>query len=198
MSDYTLKKIYPLPFNETYDNLSYDSEGLWSITHPKDANNISHQIYNIIKDEQAKIVDLTAGCGGNLISFCKYFKNITAVELDINRFEILQNNVNCYQFGDINLNLINGSCLDYLKNNSDKDNIYFIDPPWGGPNYKKNNNLELFLSNTSLPEIISMIAKNKLVVLKVPYNYNYHFIEEKYKLIDTLKIKNMIIIFCQT
>ena len=43
-----------------------------------------------------------------------------------------------------------------------------------------------------------MIAKNKLVVLKVPYNYNYHFIEEKYKLIDTLKIKNMIIIFCQT
>jgi hypothetical protein len=62
-----LKKIFPEPKNKNYNNLNYDEEGLWSITHPKEADLISKTIlkYNCYDD---KIIDLTAGCGGNLIS----------------------------------------------------------------------------------------------------------------------------------
>lgn len=194
MSDYILKKIYPQPDNTTYECLAYDSEGLWSITHPKEADMISQKIYEMDGNENTKVVDLTAGCGGNLISFCNYFKNIVGIEIDKKRFDILKNNMDCYNLENTNLDLINDDSIKYLQNNNE-NNIYFIDPPWGGPNYKKNSNLELFLSNTPLPEIIKMMSTNKLVVLKIPFNYNYEYIKTKYRLIDTIKIKNMIIIF---
>ena len=41
MNTNTLKKIFPEPINHNYNELKIDLEGLWSITHPKDANIIS-------------------------------------------------------------------------------------------------------------------------------------------------------------
>ena len=36
-----LKKIYPKPRDNNYELLNYDTEGLWSITHPQDADIMS-------------------------------------------------------------------------------------------------------------------------------------------------------------
>ena len=90
-----LRKIFPIVNN--YNNLNYDKEGLWSITHPKDADIISETIKEL-KNTNISILDMTAGCGGNTISFCKYFLNVTSIELNPDRFSILQNNMQVYGF----------------------------------------------------------------------------------------------------
>ena len=38
------KKIYPCPKDNNYEYLNYDNEGLWSITHPLEADSISEII----------------------------------------------------------------------------------------------------------------------------------------------------------
>ena len=183
-----LKKIFPKPSNNNYNKLNYDDEGLWSITHPNDADKISKTILKYTSN-QFKIVDLTAGCGGNLISFGKYFKNVTGIENNNDRFELLKNNVSCY---DYNINLINGNCCEYLQDDFD---IYFIDPPWGGPEYKFNNNLKLYLSSMELKKIIEIIPNNKYIVIKIPYNYNYEYITDNYQLLEVEKFNNIIILY---
>jgi len=192
MSNHILVKIYPKPKNNNYNNLSYDVEGLYSITHPSDADKISEKIINICNRQDINIIDTTAGCGGNLISFCKYFDNVTGIEINKNRFDILTKNIQCYGYKDTKIQLINDNCLKYFKHDYD---VFFIDPPWGGPKYKKNNNLKLYLSDMDISDILLLIAKNKLVVLKIPYNYNYKYIDEKYKIEHIMKLKNMIILF---
>ena len=129
-----LKKIYPKPLNNDYSNLNYDNEGLWSITHPDEANIISK---NILKyySKNNKIIDLTAGCGGNLLSFGKFFDNVVGIEFDKERYNILKNNISWYNY---NIKIFNDDCLNYLNNDYD---IFFLDPPWGGPEYKNSINM---------------------------------------------------------
>ena len=79
-----------------------------------------------------------------------------------------------------NINIINYDCIKYIYNDYD---IYFFEPPWGGPQYKKKDILELYLSNIELKNIIEMIPNKKLIVLKLPFNYDYNFIKEKYTLL---------------
>ena len=146
-----LKKIYPKPKNNNYNKLNYDNEGLWSITHPNEADIISKTIlkYNL---KESRVIDLTAGCGGNLLSFGKYFNNVVGIENDFNRYNILKNNISCYDF---NIKVYHDDCSNYL--NKDYD-VYFLDPPWGGPDYKFNENLKLYLSDVELIDAIDMIA----------------------------------------
>ena len=184
------KKIFPELKNNNYNDLMYDEEGLWSITHPEYSDSITKTILKYSSSD-SHIVDLTAGCGGNLISFGKYFNNVTGIEIDKNRFNILQNNINVY---NLNINLINDDCINYLDKNYD---IYFIDPPWGGPNYKYDNHLKLYLGDLEISDIINKIPKdeNKLIVLKIPYNYNYDYIKIKFNILSVEKYNNIIILY---
>ncbi len=169
----TLKKIFPEPSNGNYNGLKVDEEGLYSITHPKDADIISKTIIEILNKDQLHIIDLTAGCGGNMISFIKYFKFVTGIEIDKERFKILKENLD-----------------KYSKNNYD---IYFIDPPWGGPDYKNNPNIQLYLSNIKIEDFILTLPKNKLIVLKLPFNYNIE--NFKTNIIKKILINNILILF---
>ena len=64
------------------------------------------------------------------------------------------------------------------------DNIdcYFFDPPWGGPDYKTKQNLDLFLGDvridTFLSEVIARKNKPSYIVLKLPRNYNFQRLYE--------------------
>ena len=188
-----LKKIYPKPPEANYNNLKYDIEGLWSITHPEEADIISLNIVKLLEiynlpDES--IIDMTAGCGGNTLSFCKYFKKVIAVENNIDRYDILLNNLSCYNY--TNYVLIQSDSIECINDTYD---IFFIDPPWGGPDYKKIINLELYMSGVKLFDIINMIPYNKLIVLKLPFNYNTDELIQIFKLLLKLEIKNIIILY---
>lgn len=179
-SNEIIKKIFPVTDN--YSLLQYDEEGLWSITHPVDADKIS----NIIKRElgsNISIMDCTAGIGGNTISFSKFFNKVVSVEMNSNKFSLLKNNIECYLL--TNITLINDDCNNVNVN----CNCYFYDPPWGGPNYKNENSIRLKLGNKSLFEIVN---NKKNVFMKLPNNYDLEeFNNFNYKI---YKIKNYLLL----
>ncbi len=183
-----LKKIFPEPHNGLYEGLNIDNEGLYSITHPKEADIISQNIISIMGTNELNILDMTAGCGGNMISFAKYFNHATGIELNEERFNLLENNMKKYNYN--NYNIILGNSIDHINNDFD---VYYIDPPWGGPDYKKNKNLSITLSGIDLYDIILSIPKNKLIILKLPFNYNIDIF--KNNIIKQIKMNNINILF---
>jgi trimethylguanosine synthase len=186
MDNKIISKIFPESDNN--DLLKYDNEGLWSITLPDDADTISKILLNY---SNGTIFDGTAGIGGNTISFAKFFKKVCAFEIDKDRYNILQNNINVYNIN--NIELFNSDCLDYIQNIYD---LYFFDPPWGGHSYKYKINIRFNLGNMELNKIIKTIRKktNSIICFKLPNNYDINeFIEYNYTNIKINKY-NLIII----
>jgi len=169
------------PFNENFNKLKYDIEGLWSITLPNDADIISNIVFNNINDNNKIIIDAMASIGGNTISFSKFFKNIISIEINEKRYNILKNNLECYNI--YNVILINDNCINKL--NIDYD-IIFFDPPWGGPGYKSKKKINIKIDDYTLYDIIKIIKnknKNILIYFKLPYNYDVdEFNEFNYKI----------------
>lgn len=118
------------------------------------------------------LTDATAGNGGDTITFARLFKHVNAVEIDKAEFEVLKYNIERTIFD--NYTLYNE---DYLKIIGKlKQDIIYLDPPWGGPNYKFNNSMSLYISDTNIADIcidifISDIAK--LVAIKTPTNFAF-------------------------
>jgi predicted RNA methylase len=184
----TLKKIFPEPPKGNYTGLKYDDEGLYSITHPKDADIISKFIIELMHGNDLHIIDMTAGCGGNMISFIKNFSNVTGIEIDKHRFELLKDNLNKYKCNNYEI-----ICTDSKFYNNTNYDVYFIDPPWGGPDYKNNPNIQLYLSDIKIEDFIFSLPKNKLIVLKLPYNYNIDFFNNN--IIKKILINNIYVLF---
>jgi hypothetical protein len=175
-----LNKLFP---NVNFEKIQYDKEGLYSITHHDEADIISEIIINNFDNkENLKILDGTGGLGGNTISFSKFFKNVTSIELDKNRCDMLKNNIKLYNLN--NIKIINDDSIKFLLGNKENYDIYFFDPPWGGPDYKKIKNLRLKIGNYKLSELSDKISlNNKLLVFKLPFNYDFEeFSNFNYKL----------------
>ena len=175
-----LKKIFSSENCNNLTNLKYDSEGLWSITHPHSADLISSKIKLFEKTgiNIDIIYDSTAGIGGNTLSFAKYFKQVISVENDENRFLLLKNNIQNYTYN--NIELYNNDSIKLISTLKTRIDAVFIDPPWGGPNYKYEDDIEINMSNLNLTHICKLFNsyeyesnKIKLIVFKLPYNCNY-------------------------
>jgi len=203
-----IKKLFPSISNSNNNtnnnnninliNLKMDDVGKYSISLPKTANLITKIIkHHIEKNDNLNlnkliITDATAGIGGNTISFANNFFKVNAIEINKKRFDFLKNNINVYNFE--NVEIINSDYIKIMKTlNQD---IVFIDPPWGGRNYKNINLLNINLSGKSLESICQeMKHKTKLLVLKVPLNYNIKgMIKNINANIYQYKIKKMFIV----
>jgi 16S rRNA G966 N2-methylase RsmD len=157
--------------------IKMDSEALFSVTDQYTADKISNEIrkrIGLINDHPIKsIVDATACVGGNTISFAKHFESVHAVEMDSVRYSYLK--FNMALLGLNNVCVYHADILDFLDCLPSTD-VIFIDPPWGGPSYKSQEKLELFLSNVSLHLVCKSIALRgawKYVALKVPVNFDF-------------------------
>jgi predicted RNA methylase len=193
-----IDQYFPIKHNLNYNDLKIDDIGKYSITLPRKADAITKLILTYIKStsiaEHVTITDATAGVGGNVLSFCKYGINVNAVELDTERFEYLKHNVSKYEY---NVNLYNNNYLDIYE--TIKQDIIFIDPPWGGPEYKKSDEIILSLNDISLEDICNNIFIKKLAkltVLKLPYNYNLNHMKNKILCpFNIYNLKNILMIF---
>jgi 16S rRNA G966 N2-methylase RsmD len=216
-----IARVFPILKNSSqYTKLQIDEESFSFITIREIAELISKIICNHLlkynlNPQKIKIVDYTAGVGGNVLSFSKYFNQVYAIEICKNRSEYLENNINVY--GYKNISVINDSAITYQENRLIQDDInaIFIDPPWGGNDYKNIDNLQLKLDDTTIEELISDIFKkysdhylkispatiknnfidynnmnNKLIILKLPKNYD---IENLYNHIKKIKYPNFLI-----
>lgn len=197
-------RIFPVLKNfNNFSKIKIDDESFSYITIREIADMTSkiicyHLLQFNLNPQKIKIVDYTAGVGGNVLSFSKYFKNVYAVEICSKRAEFLQNNINIYGFK--NIDVINKCAIEFNFNDLIKVNptVVFMDPPWGGSNYKSNENLLLKLGTIGIEELIINICKqfsnyytelfksnpkektnnynNKFIVLKLPKNYDVEYL----------------------
>lgn len=191
-----IARIFPKMNNHLkYQQIKIDEESLTYITIREIADITSRIIMNYLlkynmNPNNVTIADYTAGVGGNVLSFAKYFKCVHAVELNKQREEYLKNNVDVYGFK--NIITYNTSCIEFNKHICDSElNVIFMDPPWGGENYKNVQELQIVLKDNdkeiTLEELLINIIenlkqtkhynkfdcyKNKFIFLKLPLNYN--------------------------
>ena len=62
-----------------------------------------------------------------------------------------------------------------------KQDCIFFDPPWGGPDYIKQDKIDLFLGELNIVDMIYKLFSNnkaKLIVLKAPKNFNVENLEK--------------------
>ncbi len=180
-----LKLIFPFEKNIDFNKLKLTSIGKYSFSKNLDSELITQKIIENLENlpNSLIITDATSGNGGNVINFTKHFKFVNAIELNKLNFSILENNIKVYNRKNIKLHNINYLYI-YRKLTQD---IIFIDPPWGGINYKLKTNISLFLDDINICNLIDELKKySKMIVLKVPINFNYI---ELFKIVKTNFIK---------
>jgi len=169
--DDLFKRFFPKDKNVNFKNLQLSNIGVYSITDPEKAQIISNIIkQNFSVNNNLVITDATSNMGGNTINFAKNFKHVNAVEIIKLHCDILKNNLTEYGL----INNVTIHCGDYLDliDNIEQD-IVFFDPPWGGKEYKKINNLNLYLDEINIIDICnSLIHKTKVIAIKVPFNFD--------------------------
>jgi hypothetical protein len=85
--------LFPNIKNVDLKKIKINEEGLYSITRYKDANYISKLIYKFFNSNNITITDATSNVGGNTISFCLYFNNVNAIEINNENYKLLKNNI---------------------------------------------------------------------------------------------------------
>jgi len=155
-----------------------DHIGLFSLTSAKIAEELCYNIIALFPENyNIEITDSTASVGGNSISFIlnEHFSKVNSVELDPMRYEMLQFNINIKKGNIIGEYILYNKSYMHIKNNLTED-IIFMDPPWGGPEYYKQDKVKLYLDNIHLGEIINQLFKDKkkltYVLIKTPKNFD--------------------------
>jgi len=167
--------IYDFPKSRrvTYKSLRMTPEGEYSMTKRSDGEKLLRIMRGTLKSLKDKtITDLTGNVGSDTILFGLHFKDVKSIEINAENFEVLKHNVETYGLSNVELFLGDSTKLY----NWDTDVLY-IDAPWGGPDYKLKQNLDLFLGDvrldTFLSEVITRKNKPSYIVLKLPRNYNF-------------------------
>lgn len=147
--------------------------GLYSVSHHESAketiNIIKKYINRDLKD--LTITESNGGVGGDTIAFAESFGKVQTVEIDSTHCDILRNNVSVYGYSNVQI-----FCQDYLDiYKSLKQDVLFMDPPWGGQDYKLKKFVPLKLDGVRIEKIVNKVIKNdeglKLVVVKAPFNF---------------------------
>lgn len=198
-------KLFPIYDNKNIlTKVKIDKESVSYISSPIYAEKITNIIINHTKTSKINILDCTAGCGGDTISFLNKFKKVYSIEKNPIRFTYLMNNIKEYNLTKNSI-IFNGNFEDIIKNIKDID-VMYIDPPWGGSSYKKQKLVKLKMNNVFLDNIILNIIDDKsykqlnYIILKLPNNYDikslYELIKTKTK-ITLYNLKKMIVLVIQ-
>lgn len=167
---------------------------IYSKTNIDDSIKINNIINKHVNNNNILLVDGTTSIGGNFIEFIKHFKYNIGIEINIHRYNKLnniiknlqnikninntKNNYKKYTLHNNTIITINSSFIKIypkiLKQYTKYNNIViFLDPPWGGKEYKNYNKIIFGLDGKSLLDIIIDIKKynNINICLKLPKNY---------------------------
>jgi len=182
------KKQFPFEKNINFKKLQLSNIGVYSMDRPDKTQLLSNLIKKNMGTSNLTITDANGNMGGNAINFAQNFSFVNSVEILPLHCQILKNNLGVYNL----LKKVKIYCNDYLDIMTDlKQDVIFFDPPWGGPNYKKEKNLNLYLDNINVVDIINNLHEHsKLIVLRVPKNYNIVYLmrEIKFTNINIYKI----------
>jgi 16S rRNA G966 N2-methylase RsmD len=159
----------------------------------------SKQVANIIskyfKNEQINnILDATAHIGCDSVNFhIRFNASVICVENDEETYNCLVKNLETFNNNKVPTYPVLGNCLEFIKGFKQQTDFVYLDPPWGGPDYKKYNNIMLYLyyqyKKIPLYDVFKLIYDEKFtqtIVLKVPYNFNFRHFKNKVKMMYTI------------
>lgn len=162
---------FPDVSNVDRTKIKLTSEGIYSVSDNAGSSKLVYLIEKYFKSNNLTITDATGNNGSDTIAMGLKFSHINSIELDPINYSVLENNVKqVYKLS--NVDLFNGDSLTYIPKL--KQDVIYIDAPWGGSDYKKNSRLELFMSDKSMGEIFNKFKSYaKLFIYKLPKNYDF-------------------------
>lgn len=169
-NDKLFKYIFPFKKNVDFSKYKLTNIGLYSITHKDNADNIAKILRLYINNDKPIITDATGNMGGDTLAFSNYFYKVNSFEINKKNCMALKNNVKNYRAKNVKI-----YCNDYLTlyDKINQDIIYF-DPPWGGPSYKDIKNLDLYINNINIIDIVKkLLNKTDYIAIKAPFNFNF-------------------------
>jgi predicted RNA methylase len=178
-----------------YSKLIITDEGKYSITKRKDGDKLMEIIRKELKTTEDKtITDLTGCVGGDTILFGLNFREVYSIEYNNKNYKALENNVKKV-YNLENVKLFYG---DSTKIYNWETDVLYLDPPWGGINYKEKKKIDLYLGDIRvdnfLNEILERENRPKYIFIKLPRNYNFSRLYKiKNKIKNKIKIRNYII-----
>ena len=167
------------------ERIQLDNVAAFSVTEMRVADKISQLLLSMascggvdVANDGIKIIDAFSCIGGNVLSFCKFFDHVVAIELDPERFKMLRHNVEVvwaeWTSGTMR-QMHCADCIDVLSRDNVCASIVFLDPPWGGMTYSKEESIEDFYisGKRSLREFVQGLgARFPIVALRLPVNYD--------------------------
>lgn len=168
-----MDEVFPLREGIDYKRLQLTEEGKYSVTRRRDADRIVSIIKSNLRDIKNRTITDATGCvGGDTIHFALHFQKVDSIEINPENFKALTNNVSVYGLTNVDLHL--GDAVTMFNWKTD---VLYVDPPWGGPNYKDAKNLDLYMSTRRIDQWLEeiLLRKNRpyYIVLKLPQNFNF-------------------------
>lgn len=148
--------------------IKLDRESWFSVTPEKVAINTADRCKCDV------IIDAFCGAGGNTIQFAKTCQRVIAIDIDQKKIEMAKHNATIYGVAD-RIEFIVGDYFALAKRL--KADVVFLSPPWGGPQYLKEDIYDIEKSLLPLPaselmEITRQITPN--IAIYLPRNTNTH------------------------
>jgi predicted RNA methylase len=171
---------FPKKDGVDYTKLRITKEGMYSLTKYSDSLAIIRAMENIIGKENLgglTILDGTANVGGDTIRFGMNYNKVISVELTLENFTVLKNNVEVFGLDD-KVEMINGDITKVWNDVQTFTDVLFLDPPWGGKDYigDEEEVLNLFLSGISVSEFVGKVLlspdRPSYIFIKLPVNYD--------------------------
>lgn len=177
-----------------HEAVQYDEVSLYSATDQLTARATARVLRGLPGVTAASTVtDATACIGGNTLEFARAFAHVHAVELDPVRASMLRHNLAW-------LRLDKGVTVheaDYCGLQATlRQDVVFLDPPWGGKRYKQQERVRLYLSDRDVGDLCGAILIHTAhVVVKVPCNFDVrHFAQTVQQRVRVLKLTGMLLL----
>lgn len=118
------------------------------------------------------IIDAFCGAGGNTIQFAKTCRKVIAIDIDPDKIEMAKHNAQIYGVLD-RIEFIVGDFFELAT--TLKADVVFLSPPWGGPEYLRNDVYDIECALQPQPATILMRAARKItpnIAIYLPRNTN--------------------------
>ena len=168
------KSIFDNLSIEKYNKLLFTEESIYSSSKIEGSKLLKNIISENFSNKDITITDGTANIGTDSIFLSNYFNKINSVEISNINYNALANNVSVFE--KTNINTILGDIIIVIENLI--QDVIYIDAPWGGRDYKKNDKMKLFLGDLEILDFYKKFRnKAKVFIFKVPYNYDLDYLK---------------------
>ena len=168
-------------------HLKLDSIAKYSAT-PCPASQLIAQLVHMHLGKQGfSVLDMFGGGGMDAITFLlSGAAPVHVIEKHAERAENLAGNIRAFvadgQVRAQDVNVWNADSVAFLRDSEELTgslrsyDVVYMDPPWGGPDYKKKRSVDIAVEDVKLSQLVHMlraspVARN-MIVLKVPFNQN--------------------------